>query len=855
MSATMTIELTGFTKASNGVLTKRISLAADGSVLSDGCACKMSSGTAQRICIAGINELAAVIGNVRSHEAIALGALRDDLPDKVQVVTKQRLNGQPNTIARTADDLSFRKKKPAVALLDFDAKGMPPTVATAMKQLGGFWQVLLTVLPALAPAAHVFRRSTSAGLFRADTGERLPGSRGIHAYLTVCDGSDIERFLRALHERCWLSGLGWMMVGTAGQLLERSIVDRMVGAPERLVFEGDPILDPPLEQDRESRRPILFDGEIFDTLAACPPLSIVERSKLVTLKTKEAQRLAGESANARNTFIKAQAKRLVERTGMSEQVAAEEINRQCDGVLRPDIALPFDDEEFAGCTVGDVLADPKRFEGATLADPLEGVAYGTCKARMMRRTDGTPWIHSFAHGRTVYQLKHNLNTARAAIEAAKDNESIIKSFLNLAVTADLGACEIEQLRNEVAERTGVNKRTVTQMLRGAQQVQAAQQRQDQHARRMAEREDPRPISSRPVEDTPWLPVMTVLNDVIGACASRHPPARDIDATAAYAGKIVVPAMHAFSRSSANSEQDRKESLPPPEQWLIRRMTEIQLAELIERYIDFVDGDGRSVHLPPKFVRHYLQRDDAALPTLVAVATLPLVLADGQVLAEDKFERLRGIDFRLQPEVAAIVPQPGSVTNTAIKAAMNFLTNEWLIDVATDYAGKCTIIAAGLTIIERSLLDQRPAFFVTAGRRGGGKTTALIMLIKAVTGIWPAAAAWSSSEEERRKALLSYFMYGVPYILWDNVERGTQVSCPHIEKVVHRRLLHRPQARSQRNGRDRRIIHSSVHRQQYRTARRSRLAQLGDQVRCRSTRPGEQEVQTSGPDRLDRQHAG
>ena len=113
--------------------------------------------------------------------------------------------------------------------------------------------------------------------------------------------------------------------------------------------------------------------------------------------------------------------------------------------------------------------------------------------------------------------------------------------------------------------------------------------------------------------------------------------------------------------------------------------------------------------------------------------------------------------------------------------MKYLTDEWLCDVATDYAGKCTIIAAALTIIQRSLLDSRPTFFVTAGRRGSGKTTVLTMLIKAVTGIWPAAAAWSSNEEERRKALLSYFLSGVSYILWDNIPRGTQISCPHIER--------------------------------------------------------------------------
>ena len=129
---------------------------------------------------------------------------------------------------------------------------------------------------------------------------------------------------------------------------------------------------------------------------------------------------------------------------------------------------------------------------------------------------------------------------------------------------------------------------------------------------------------------------------------------------------------------------------------------------------------------------------------------------------------------------ALLPK-GEVTDEAVAREMKYLTDEWLCDVATDYAGKCTIIAAALTIIERSLLDSRPTFFVTAGRRGSGKTTVLTMLIKAVTGIWPAAAAWSSNEEERRKALLSYFLSGVSYILWDNIPRGTQISCPHIER--------------------------------------------------------------------------
>jgi hypothetical protein len=214
------------------------------------------------------------------------------------------------------------------------------------------------------------------------------------------------------------------------------------------------------------------------------------------------------------------------------------------------------------------------------------------------------------------------------------------------------------------------------------------------------------------------------------------------------------------------------------------MNEMEVAEMIEEHIDYYTEDERGcrpVHLPTPFVRHFMRRHDGALPTVVAIATAPTVLADGVLLAPDGLDRDRGIIFVVQEELRAAIPPAADCTPDAVKAALEFLCDQWLVDVATDYVGKCTVIAAALTLIERSLLPDRPCFFVTAGRRGGGKTTTLTMLIMAVTGLWPAAAAWSTNEEERRKALMSYFLYGVPYILWDNIARGTQISCPHIEK--------------------------------------------------------------------------
>jgi hypothetical protein len=403
------IEITCFAKT-GGALTKHIALAHDGSLVSDGSGCLMSAGKAWRTRFGSLSEFAHVISKLQSHEAIALGCLRRDLPDTVEVATKSRLealNGSvaPNLIARTSDYIAYRPGQRAVALVDVDTKGMPPAVRNRVEAAGGFWPALVSVVPELATAGRVVRRSTSAGISRSDTGEALPGSNGLHVFPLVQDGADIERFLHTLHDRCWLAGFGWSMVGAGGQLLERSSVDRMVYAAERLVFEGDPVLVPPLTQDSGSRQATAYEGVALDTVTACPPLTIVEKARLTDLRAKEACRLAPDRAKARDQFVAEQAERIVSRTGCTLNAAWRTVERQCEGTLRPDVVLPFDDSDCEDCTCGDVLGDPERFVGLTLADPLEGIGYGRCKAKVMRRANGEIWINSFAHGRTCYELK------------------------------------------------------------------------------------------------------------------------------------------------------------------------------------------------------------------------------------------------------------------------------------------------------------------------------------------------------------------------------------------------------------------------------------------------------------------
>jgi hypothetical protein len=85
--------------------------------------------------------------------------------------------------------------------------------------------------------------------------------------------------------------------------------------------------------------------------------------------------------------------------------------------------------------------------------------------------------------------------------------------------------------------------------------------------------------------------------------------------------------------------------------------------------------------------------------------------------------------------------------------LSFLFDEWLVDVALDRVGKSIAIMLALTLLERALLPERPAFFVTAAQRGGGKTTLVHMITLAVLGRRAAAAGWSKDPEERKKAPL------------------------------------------------------------------------------------------------------
>jgi Family of unknown function (DUF5906) len=464
---------------SGNQLTKTIRPDGNGGYESDGSPCWMIRGRASRKKIQSLVDLGNIFQGFGKQHGIALGQLRNGLTDSGNIiVTKdEKAAGKvkPDTIARTREYIDYAAGRQALALIDTDRKGAYATVRERIERLGGLQQALIAALPALSDAYRLVRPSTSSGLFNAETGEQFAGSLNAHTYVAIKDGSDAKRFLEILHRWCWLAGLGWLWIDDAGRIHERSLVDRSVCDPSRIVFEGPPVVILPLKQNLEARRATVVGTVIIDSKVACPDLTKEQEAEYLELVAADKERIAPEAAAAREIYIVREAKKLSEAKKISEPAARAIVEQRCSGVLTSSDTLPWDDPKLAGITVGDILDNPKKYEGKTLNDPLaspsDGVDYGRNKAMVVIRPDnGRPMITSFAFGGVRYWLKYDATYIAAAIKAAEASKAAVTLAKYLAEPKHvvLTKEERERLVTLARERSGLNDEEFNQVLQNIQ---------------------------------------------------------------------------------------------------------------------------------------------------------------------------------------------------------------------------------------------------------------------------------------------------------------------------------------------------------------------------------------------------
>jgi P4 family phage/plasmid primase-like protien len=366
-------------------------------------------------------DLAALIQNLESFHALALGVMRDGMGE----ISDITVGAVDATTARSLDNFLFRPGQPAWMLLDRDKDGPD----------------FEDVFPVLTGIMRLKRASTSAGL---NVGGN---SGGLHLFIGVQDGDDIERALKVAHERCWLAGHGRYLLSKAGSLLDRSIIDVSVGSPERLVYEGPPVLGPGLTQDAEMRRPIAIEGELLDTRIAFPDLTPEELAQLKALKDAAREDIKPDAEKAEKAYREERVVEIV-----ASGVSREEAERRMDaykalGVLSHDHVLTF--ATLGTATVGQAMADPERYHGQALADPVEGPGYGRTTAKIYLK-QGRRKINSKAHGDILYSLP---------------DRTVKEMFGDLIVTMPDGTftkvLPAETIIGPTGERTELPERTVT----------------------------------------------------------------------------------------------------------------------------------------------------------------------------------------------------------------------------------------------------------------------------------------------------------------------------------------------------------------------------------------------------------
>lgn len=775
--------ITIFENSGENLLTKRIFADDNGKPISDGSACVMGAGTAKTLELKdGLATLAPIISNMPSHRAIALGTITGRPKEVQTVVTAASDPALPGTIARTLNHLTFEEGVPAVMLIDIDMKQMPDDIREVFDKVGP-WGMLCEVCTDLKGVGHVTRSSTSSGLKNTETGEDFSGSGGLHIYVMVADGSDIKRALGVLQDRLWLKGWGWIMLGKAGSKLVRSIVDTSVGSPERLVFEGHPKVEGPLVQDKAMREAKHIDGGVLDTRTTLSDLGEGEQARIYTILSNAKIKSEPEAAPLRKAADRKLAKRIAERTGTSEEAALAHLRQRHNGILTTEIELFLDDGTVT--TVGEILDNPDRYIGVTMADPLEGPDYGHSKAKVVAADgDGVLLINSFAHGGALYRCCLDYDRVASIIRDLSAN-TVLENFLAARWRASLSGAALAQLKDLIHKTYNIGKRVIDEAIKSDE----ARRRGERDRIRQAQQEvDVRTRVLIPKKGAELTPDLRRVDSVLSQVDAPEPPMRNLSGQYAVIKKTGVPGHRLQTRTEiatqGNKEVEKILSIVAPDATGVAVDT--------ERFVQWIEVTGseeetgqpatRLTHMPFDFASMYSNWNDSASPEVQGISELPLVGLEGRLIAPDGLHRGLRTVFRIPKAILKVLPR----TRTSVeqgREAYDWIAKNMLIDVTTGPKGIATIIAAMLTIIERHLIGERPAFVIRAPQRGGGKTTLAIAIALAVTGLRPPAASWGKDEEERRKAIFSYLLTGTAVIIWDNIDRGTKISCSHAAKAL------------------------------------------------------------------------
>lgn len=335
-------------------------------------------GYATPVDIRSADDLARVIKSLSRNQCIGLGSFTGTGTVEVRLSRQDLLQNQ---ISRTN---RYIRHRPNVIplLLDVDAKDLPPEVERRIEEAGGLLAAVDECIGSLDRYEHVISPSSSAWVAGSD-------STGLHIYLFIADGTQSKRTLEELQLIAWEKGFGWIKIAKDGNLLVRSLFDTAVHGAERLIFEAEPIIHPPLEKEPQHLK--INQGELF-----APPLVDVRRRERILAKIRAAKVTKKPvSDRTKEDWVRRQA----DRHGVSVDEFRGFYRRE--GRLPDTLTLPD------GRTLGEVLDESERTgKLINLPDPFFPEK-GDGKAAVLPKNERypDPCLFCFPAGGRVYRFE------------------------------------------------------------------------------------------------------------------------------------------------------------------------------------------------------------------------------------------------------------------------------------------------------------------------------------------------------------------------------------------------------------------------------------------------------------------
>jgi hypothetical protein len=476
-------------------------------------------------------------------------------------------------------------------------------------------------------------------------------------------------------------------------------------------------------------------------LRACPQLTSDERDQVDDLKAASAARLKPEADAAREKFVEKHAEKLAEAKGIPINKARHIIHQQTQGILLPDAPLPWDLKKFEGCTARDILANPAKFIGQTMADPLEGVAYGRCKAKVYQRKDGSPLINSQAHGGKVYEIRPDEPPPPPEPEFDADPNDP-NSWGDMRPEPPPADSPESPRRRKVRGEVDNDAPSIGPLIR----VVAG----NLHIT-TTEAEDALIASGLPVYQRGDSLVQPVVREV--------PASRGRTTFAAGLGELNAYSLVDILCATATDER------------------------FDARYQAWIRIN------PPAQVAHTLlnRQGKWCFPVVAGIITTPTLRPDGTLLTAPGYDAATRLYHVADPSLR-LHPEVDAPTRDLAKRALGVLETLLQEFEFVNGVSKAVALSGIITPIVRGAMSVSPLHAVNAHTAGSGKSFLIDLISLISTGrICPVATAAPNDEAETEKRIAGLLLAGYPIVSIDNCngELGGDLLCQAIERPLIR----------------------------------------------------------------------